>query len=51
MSDLKKTPKLAEKKCAQFNRLKDFKNPRYKKYAPKLVFFNEKKIEKDSDNF
>ena len=21
------------------------------KYAPKLIFFNEKKIEKDSDNF
>ena len=22
-----------------------------KKYAPKLIFFNEKKIEKDSDDF
>ena len=27
------------------------KNVNNKKYAPKLIFFNEKKIEKDSDNF
>ena len=27
------------------------KNVYNKKYAPKLVFFNEKKIEKDSDDF
>ena len=28
-----------------------FKNVNNKKCAPKLIFFNEKKIEKDSDNF
>ena len=27
------------------------KNVNNKKCAPKLIFFNEKKIEKDSDNF
>ena len=27
------------------------KNVNKKKCAPKLIFFNEKKIEKDSDNF
>ena len=27
------------------------KNVINKKRAPKLIFFNEKKIEKDSDNF
>ena len=27
------------------------KNVNNKKHAPKLTFFNEKKIEKDSDNF
>ena len=27
------------------------KNVHNKKCAPELVFFNEKKIEKDSDNF
>ena len=27
------------------------KNVNNKKWAPKLIFFNEKKIEKDSDNF
>ena len=27
------------------------KNDNNKKHAPKLIFFNEKKIEKDSDNF
>ena len=27
------------------------KNANNKKCAPKLIFFNEKKIEKDSDNF
>ena len=27
------------------------KNANNKKYAPKLVFFNGKKIEKDSDDF
>ena len=27
------------------------KNFNNKKCAPKLIFFNEKKIEKDSDNF
>ena len=27
------------------------KNVNNKKCAPKLVFFNEKKIDKDSDNF
>ena len=27
------------------------KNVNNKKHAPKLIFFNEKKIEKDSDNF
>ena len=27
------------------------KNVNNKKRAPKLIFFNEKKIEKDSDNF
>ena len=27
------------------------KNANNKKFAPKLIFFNEKKIEKDSDNF
>ena len=25
--------------------------PKAKKWAPKLIFFNEKKIEKDSDDF
>ena len=27
------------------------KNAFYKKGAPKLIFFNEKKIQKDSDDF
>ena len=27
------------------------KNVNNKYYAPKLIFFNEKKIEKDSDDF
>ena len=27
------------------------KNVNFKKCAPKLILFNEKKIEKDSDNF
>ena len=27
------------------------KNVNNKKYAPELIFFNENKIEKDSDNF
>ena len=27
------------------------KNVDNKTYAPKLIFFNEKKIKKDSDNF
>ena len=31
--------------------LKLSKNVNNKKCAPKLIFFNEKKIEKDSDNF
>ena len=31
--------------------MKFSKNVRNKKHAPKLIFFNEKKIEKDSDNF
>jgi len=32
-------------------KLKLSKNVNNKKCAPKLIFFNEKKIEKDSDNF
>ena len=32
-------------------KLKFSKNVNNKKHAPKLIFFNEKKIEKDSDNF
>ena len=32
-------------------KLKFSKNVNNKKCAPKLIFFNEKKIEKDSDNF
>ena len=28
-----------------------FKKCQQQKHAPKLIFFNEKKIEKDSDNF
>ena len=31
--------------------LKFSKNVNNKNHAPKLIFFNEKKIEKDSDNF
>ena len=31
--------------------IKSFKNVEKKKCAPKLVFFNEKKNEKDSDDF
>ena len=31
--------------------MKFSKNVNNKKHAPKLIFFNEKKIEKDSDNF
>ena len=31
--------------------MKFSKNVNDKKHAPKLIFFNEKKIEKDSDNF
>ena len=34
-----------------FQKLMLSKNVNNKKYAPKLIFFNEKKIEKDSDNF
>jgi hypothetical protein len=33
----------------KYNDLKIYVN--YKKCASKLIFFNEKKIEKDSDNF
>ena len=32
-------------------KLKFSKNVKNKKCAPKLIFFNEKKIEKDLDNF
>ena len=32
-------------------KLKFPKNLNNKKYTPKLIFFNEKKIEKNSDNF
>ena len=32
-------------------KLKFSKNVNNKKRAPKLIFFNEKTIEKDSDNF
>ena len=32
-------------------KLKLAKNAFYKKGAPKLIFFNEKKIQKDSDDF
>ena len=32
-------------------KLKLTKNAFYKKGAPKLIFFNEKKIQKDSDDF
>ena len=32
-------------------KLKFSKNVNIEKCAPKLIFFNEKKIEKDSDNF
>ena len=32
-------------------KIKVFKKCQQQKYAAKLIFFNEKKIEKDSDNF
>ena len=34
-----------------FKKLKSAKNAFYKKGAPKLIFFNEKKIQKDSEDF
>ena len=40
---------ILENKVVQ--RLMLSKNVNNKKFAPKLIFFNAKKIEKDSDNF
>ena len=34
-----------------FKKLKFSKNVKNQNHAPKLIFFNENKIEKDSDNF